>query len=163
MKKRSEWWLGACVAIGVSSWGTAGASAPAPSAPRLMALAIHNAESAGWVHEVTHATDSGHIFSMVNDIGATEGRQVILSDGAHARVLVVNGDAFLYGDDKAIANYFGLSTTDPQKYSNQWLEIRAVEFGLLDSKRCGDVGLGLFTCFPARIAHGGSHCDDQWP
>ena len=60
---------------------------------------------------------------MVNDIGTTEGRQVIVSDGAHGQVLVIDGNAYLYGDDKAIANYFGISTNDPQKYANQWLEL----------------------------------------
>jgi hypothetical protein len=125
VKKRSQWWLGACaLATGMSSWGTAAASTPAPSASQLMSLAIHNAESAGWVHEVSNATRPGHTFSMVNDIGATQGRQVVVSDGAHARVLVLNGNAYLYGDNKAIANYFGLSTTDPQKYANQWLELK---------------------------------------
>ena len=54
---------------------------------------------------------------MVNDIGTTQGRQVIVSDGAHAQVLVVHGNAYLNGDDKAIANYFGISTTNSQKYT----------------------------------------------
>jgi hypothetical protein len=61
---------------------------------------------------------------MVNDIGTNEGRQVIVANGAHGKVIVIDGDAFLYGDDKAIADYFGISTTDPDKYANQWLELK---------------------------------------
>jgi hypothetical protein len=90
----------------------------------VLALAIHDAVGSEWVHETVNASGSGHKFSMVNDIGATEGRQVIVSNGAHARVLVVGGNAYLFGDNKAIANYFGISTTDPQKYANQWLELK---------------------------------------
>jgi hypothetical protein len=60
---------------------------------------------------------------MVNDVGTTEGRQVIVYNGAHAQVIVLNGNAYLYGDVNAIAHYFEISTTDPQKYANQWLEL----------------------------------------
>lgn len=124
MKKLVEWSLCACaLAIGFTSWGAAAAASTPTSASELLSLAIRDAVGSGWVHETTYATGSGHKFSMVNDIGATRGRQVIISDGAHGQVLVLNGDAYLFGDDKAIANYFGISTTDPQKYANQWLEL----------------------------------------
>ena len=123
MKKCLEWLLCVCaVALGFTLGGSAGASGPT-SASQLLALAIHDAVGSGWVHETTNASGSGHKFSMVNDIGTTQGRQVIVSDGAHAQVLVLDGNAYLYGDDKAIANYFGISTNDPQKYANQWLEL----------------------------------------
>jgi hypothetical protein len=123
VKKRLEWVLCACaLAMAFTSWGTAAASTPT-SASQLLSRAIRDAVGSGWVHETTYANGLGHKFSMVNDIGATQGRQVIVSDGAHAQVLVLDGDAFLYGDDRAIADYFGISTTDPQKYANQWLEL----------------------------------------
>jgi hypothetical protein len=123
MKKHLEWLLCLCgVALGLTLGGPAGASSPNP-ASQLLALAIHNAVGSGWVHETTNASGSGHMFSMVNDIGTTEGRQVIVSDGAHAEVLVLGGNAYIHGDDKAIARYFGISTTDPQRYANQWLEL----------------------------------------
>jgi hypothetical protein len=123
VKKRLDWALCVCaVAVGFTSGGSAGASSPT-SASQLLALAIHDAVGSGWVHEDTNATESGHTFSMVNDIGTAQGRQVIVSDGARGQVLVIDGNAYLYGDDKAIANYFGISTSDPQKYANQWLEL----------------------------------------
>ena len=126
MRKLTEGLLGLfTIAAGFTLCGSsmAAGSTVAPSASALQSLAIHDAEQSGWVHEATHATGAGHVFSMVNDIGTTEGRQVVVSDGAHAKVLVINGDAFIYGDEKAVANYFGLSSTDPQKYANQWLEL----------------------------------------
>jgi hypothetical protein len=125
VKRRLKLSFGAFVMVAVSSWGAvATASTPSTSASQLVALAIHDAEGAGWVHETTNASGSGlKKFSMVNDIGATEGRQVIVSDGAHATVLVIGGDAFIYGNAKAVANYFEISTTQPQKYANQWLEL----------------------------------------
>lgn len=124
MKRRCEWSLAACtLVIGITSCGTASASTPT-TASQLVALATHDAIGSGWVHESINATESGHSFSMDNDIGSTEGRQVIVSDGAHGKVLVIDGDAYLYGNDKAIANYFGISTSDPQKYANQWLELK---------------------------------------
>jgi hypothetical protein len=60
---------------------------------------------------------------MVNEIGATEGRQVVTSDGAHAQVIVIDGNAYIYGDVKAVTNYFALTSTDPQQYADKWLEL----------------------------------------
>lgn len=123
MKARLKWGLCGCAVAAIFTLGTnAGASNPT-SASQLLALAIHDADGSGWVHQTVAAAESGHKFSMVNDIGTAEGRQVIVSDGAHARVLVTGGNAYLYGDDSAIANYFAISTSDPQKYANQWLEL----------------------------------------
>ena len=121
--------LGACALAGGFGWceaSVASATTPTgstPSASALLEQAVQNAEMSGWVHEVSVASGSGHKFSMVNDIGTTEGRQVITSDGAHATVLVVGGNAYIYGNEAAVAKYFEISTTDPQKFANQWLEL----------------------------------------
>lgn len=117
--------LGVCILAGLTYCGTsvASASTSAPPPSKLLALAIQNADASGWVHEITNASGPGHKWSADNVIGTTEGRQNIVSDGAHARVLVVGGNAYIYGDDKAITNYFGISTANPQKYANQWLEL----------------------------------------
>jgi hypothetical protein len=126
MGRRVGWLLSVAVAsMAGSMWATSsqvGAASTLP-ASQLESLALHNAEDSGWVHEVTTASGQGHTFKMVNDIGTTEGRQVITSDGAHGIVLVIGGIAYLYGDKKAIANYFGLSSTDPGQYANRWIEI----------------------------------------
>lgn len=102
---------------------TLNVSGSGASTSGLVLLAIRNAELSGWVHETVDATGRGHRLSMNNDIGASEGRQIIISDGAHAQVLLIKGNAYLYGDSKAIANYFGISSTDPQRYANRWLEL----------------------------------------
>jgi len=88
----------------------ASASSSKTSASELVSLAVHNAEASGWVHETSILTGSGHRVSSVNDVGTTEGRQVIDSNGAHATVLVVGGNAYIYADAKAIATYFEIST-----------------------------------------------------
>jgi hypothetical protein len=106
---------------------TAGASTL--SASSLMSLALKNAVKAGWVHEVEHASAPGHSFSMDNDIGTSAGRQIIDSNGAHAEVIVLHKVAYIYGDKKAVADYFQLSTTDPAKYANKWLSISSTTTG----------------------------------
>lgn len=93
------------------------------SASALMALALKDAVNAGSVHEVELATAVGHTFSMVDDVAAASGRQVITSDGAHAQVIVIKDVAYIYGDKKAVADYFQISTTDPAKYANRWFSI----------------------------------------
>jgi hypothetical protein len=107
--------------------GDAGASTL--SASSLMSLALKNAVKAGWVHEVESASAPGHSFSMDNDIGTSEGRQIIDSNGAHAKVIVLNKTAYIYGDKKAVADYFQLSTTDPAKFANKWLSIGSTSSG----------------------------------
>lgn len=60
---------------------------------------------------------------MVNDIGATEGRQVIDADGAKSTVLVLGGTAYINGDAHAVADYFGIPTSDPQALANKWITV----------------------------------------
>ncbi len=114
-----------CAALAVLSVPLA--SAPSSGAPltpfALMSLAVHDAVKAGGVHEVEKASAPGRTFSMNNDIGATEGRQVVVSNGAHAEVILIGQEAYIHGDDKAVKTYFGLSSTDPAKYANKWLAL----------------------------------------
>jgi hypothetical protein len=107
------------------SASTAGAATLSASA--LMSLALKDAVAAGSVHEVERATAPGHLFTMDNDIATTSGRQIINSDGAHAQVIVVKDVAYIYGDKKAVADYFQISTTDPAKYANRWLSIPSTD------------------------------------
>jgi hypothetical protein len=95
----------------------------------LMTRALGNAARSGWVHEVERATAPGHRFSMDNDIGTSESRQVIDGDEAHAEVLVIKKTAYLYGDEKAVADYFQLSSNDPAKYANKWLSFSSTSSG----------------------------------
>lgn len=96
----------------------------AMSAQSLVSLALRNAIRAGWVHEELQESGGGHSLSMVNDIGSTEGRQVVAVDGAHATVLVLDGVAYIQGDANALANYFGLSSK-AQQLVGKWISLRS--------------------------------------
>jgi hypothetical protein len=75
------------------------ASAPSSAATltpfALMSLAVHDAVKAGWVHKVVKTSAPGRTFSMDNDIGTTEGRQVVVSNGAHAEVILLGPRAYI--------------------------------------------------------------------
>jgi hypothetical protein len=115
--------LGALTGV-VQLAGPAGAAANAPLSPSaLEAKAIQDAEGSSWVHEVIHANELGHTFSMTNDIGTFEGRQVIASNAARAEVLQVGQEAYIQGNASAIADYFGLTKNDPQQLANTWISI----------------------------------------
>jgi len=99
-------------------------SGPRLSTRALVALAERNAIAAGWVHEVVGTRASGHSLSMINDIGTSEGRQVIDSDGGHSIVIVMNGMAYIQGDARAVTTYFGIPASDPQALAGRWISIR---------------------------------------
>ncbi len=97
------------------------------SASTLAKAAVRNADRAGWVHEVILTTGQGHRLVMANDVGAHTGRQVISVDGGNAKVIGINGDAYIEGNETAIANYFGLP--NPQQLANRWLVLTPNEAG----------------------------------
>jgi hypothetical protein len=119
-------WSGALVVVvaGVSL-GACGASSTAAGPPpkTVVAHAMSNAVHGGWVHEVATTRSGGDSLSMVNDIGTTEGRQVIDADGARSTVLVLGGTAYINGDTDAVANYFGIQTSDPQALAGKWITV----------------------------------------
>ena len=129
----------------------------------LVRAALSNALSSGWVHEVSTGHGSGHTLSMVNDIGVTEGRQVIDSDGARSTVLVINDMAYINGDAAAISNYFQLQTSNPQEFAGQWISIPpsassyfgAVSASVTLASDFHNVSfLGPFTARPETTLHG---------
>ena len=115
-----------CVLTGLLIPLTSSSADAATQTPfALMSLAVHDAVKGGWVHEVERATAPGRSLSMNNEIGSTEGRQIIVSSGAHAEVILLGKTAYIYGDNKAVKDYFQLSTTNPAKYANKWLSLTA--------------------------------------
>jgi hypothetical protein len=94
-----------------------------------MNVALTNAIGSQWVHEVGTVTAPSENAKVVNDIGTTSGRQVIVVNGAHAEVIIVHKVAYIKGDSKAVVNYFQLTKTDPAKYANKWLSITSSNTG----------------------------------
>ena len=98
-----------------------GASDPSPTT--LLAEAIHNAESAGWVHEVNTTYLNGSFTgTMVDDIGSGEGRQITkFANGGVDTLIAFDTSKRLYER----ANALGLSdyqiTTDVTRYANKWM------------------------------------------
>ena len=103
--------------------GSAATTTDIPSAASLVSTALRNAVNSGWVHEVDLTTGKGQSLSMVNDIGSSEGRQVIVADGGHATVIVLDGKAYIRGDVKAIASYFELPSSDPAQLAGKWISL----------------------------------------
>jgi hypothetical protein len=107
----------------------AGAAIKSPSPSALVAQSISNAESSGWVHEQVKASEKGHTFSANNRIGTSDGQQIIRADGAKAEVVLVNDIAYIKANAKGVANYFGLTTSDPQQLAGKWLSVTPTDAG----------------------------------
>ena len=108
--------------------GTGAAIAPAgaaPSAPALLASALHDAASAHWVHERTIMLIKGSVVSMgVNVIGATGGEQkVITASGGSARLIALdrNRRMFINANEPALTSMFGISSSKAAAAANHWL------------------------------------------
>jgi hypothetical protein len=91
-------------------------------ASKLLAAAFKNAIARQWVHEVIGASQPGHSFSEVNDIGATAGRELIESDGARSTTLLVDHTVYLRGDAKAVVSYYHLPK-HPLSYAGKWISV----------------------------------------
>jgi hypothetical protein len=117
--------LVAMLAFGVTGCGTASGAAPTDqmSAASIARSALNNAYDGGWVHEIVHTEATGQSLSMVNDIGTSDGRQVVDANGAEATVIVLGPAAYIQGDVDAINNYFALSIADPQQVAGKWLSL----------------------------------------
>lgn len=118
------------VGAGLTVFGDgASASSPGSGPSALLARSLADAESAGWVHEEINASAEGHTFSMNNEIGSVDGQQIIRTDGARAEVILVNGIAYIEANAKGVANYFELSTTDPQQFAGRWFSVTSNDAG----------------------------------
>jgi hypothetical protein len=110
--------------VGVGLFPFSGEATAARASPAtLVNQALANARTGGWVHEVSRATEKGHTLSAVNDIGTTEGRQSIHSDSSRAKVLLVNGVAYVEANAAGVAHYLELTTTHPAKLAGTWFTV----------------------------------------
>jgi hypothetical protein len=127
--KRRVWSIVGCGLLAVCpSLGLGALASPAEASGRtaasvLLAHAIANAESAGWVHEVTVNAGGGHRVTMDDDIGTSSGRQVIDDNGGHMTVLVINGDAWVEGDTEALEHDLDAPSQDATELAGHWLSI----------------------------------------
>ena len=124
--QRVQRWSGAlAVLMAGASLAACGASptATGPSPKTMVAQAMADAVHGGWVHEVATTRSGRDALSMVNDIGTTEGRQVIDADGARSTVMVLGGTAYINGDASAVADYFGIPTSDPAALAGKWITV----------------------------------------
>jgi hypothetical protein len=120
--------VAAAVGVGLSTFGAQETAAlPATSPSALVAQALTNAKNGGWVHEVTRASESGDIYSTNNEIGTSEGRQVIHDGDATAEVLLVHGVAYIKGNAKGITDYFQLTTAHSGTLSGKWLTVTTAD------------------------------------
>jgi hypothetical protein len=115
--------IGLIAAGVVSVSGPAGAASAPKSPSTLIIQAFTNAEKAGWVHEVTKGKEAGHSFSADNDIGTSEGRQVIRSDAARAQVVLIKGVAYIEGNAAGVSDYFGITKVHPARLAGKWLSL----------------------------------------
>jgi len=95
----------------------------------LVASAITNAGRAGWVHEDLQSSGSGHTLSMSNDVGMSEGQQVITPEGAHATVRLTGGVAYIQGDSQALTSYFGFPSSVAKQFAGKWISLRPSDSG----------------------------------
>jgi hypothetical protein len=99
---------------------SSGATGLSPSA--VLAEAIHNADRAGWVHEVNTTYVNGSFAgTMVDDVGSREGRQITkFPNGGVDTLIAFDAAKRLYEK----ANALGLSDyqiTSNAYYANKWM------------------------------------------
>jgi hypothetical protein len=113
----------------VAACGSGPTANDSKSVATLVSSAVQNAENAGWVHEEVDSSGSGHRLLMSNDIGTSEGRQMITLDGAHATVVLIGGVAYIQGDSAALTNYFGFPSSDSNQLAGKWISLRSTDSG----------------------------------
>jgi hypothetical protein len=120
--------LALLVGVGLVSFageakGSSASVASKASPSTLVSHALANAKAGGWVHEVSRAKEKGHTLSAINDIGTTEGRQSIHSDTSRAKVLLVNGVAYVEANAAGVTHYLELPTKHPAKLAGTWFTV----------------------------------------
>jgi hypothetical protein len=97
--------VAATAALGFARNAQAGV---APSASQLLGAAIRDAETKGSVHETEVIKSGGDVITYRDDVTHSSGRQISTStQGIDTEVLVVNGAAFLDGNQPAWRFFMG--------------------------------------------------------
>lgn len=99
-------------------------SAQTASGAQLLEHALTDARKAGSVHEVMTYRRKGHAVVMTDDVGISEGRQLIsVTRREKARVLVFGAAAYIAGDQTALTHFFGFPTATARQISNRWVGV----------------------------------------
>jgi hypothetical protein len=120
------------------------------SGSQLLEQALTDAREAGSVHEVMTNRLKGGTVVMADDIGTTEGRQLIsVTPGEAGRVLVFGASAYIAGDQTALTHFFGFPAATARQIGDRWVsmpasnrEYTAVADDATLSSALTDLGLG---------------------
>ena len=119
--------LAAAAALG--TWaGVGGSSSPTPTqAAQLARQAEQAALARGSFHYVVTSTEAGTGQSIVGDAARNQGRQVITAAGDTFDVRVVGQGCWFEGDTTAMVENLGLSATQAQPHSGQWISLATTD------------------------------------
>ncbi|HEX3794204.1 MAG TPA: hypothetical protein VHV57_06860 [Acidimicrobiales bacterium] len=124
------------VALGAPSAGAStksAAKANAKATNNLVDDALYDALTSGFVHEVSTFSGQGETLKMVNDIGANEGQQTLVSGAAFGQVMVIGHQTFVRGNTQALVTLFSLSKSVGATDADQWILVPP------SNRRYGDI------------------------
>jgi hypothetical protein len=99
-------------------------SPQAASGSQLLEQALTDARRAGSVREVTTARRRGETFVMTDDVGTSEGRQLIaVTPRETAQVVVIGDTAYVAGDQTALTHFFGFPSATSRQVGDRWVSI----------------------------------------
>ena len=103
------------------------AGAASSSAASTLAVALRNAKAAHWVHETVRVVRGGVVVETShNDIGTSEGLQVVTSPGGgSSRLVAFDRSKTLYvrANASALTFIYLMTSTNAATYAGQWLEL----------------------------------------
>ena len=115
-----------CAATTIAMYAmSADAHATQPaSAVQLLHMAMSDASARGSAHEAESGHTQTATITFADDLGARQGQQTIsVSEGWRARVLIVNGTAYISGNQAALVHYFGFPAAVARKVGTSWVSI----------------------------------------
>jgi hypothetical protein len=103
---------------------TTPAATTVPASPAsLLASATANAKAQDWVHAVATSHHGSETAVITQNSGPDEGEQSVQIGAAVAKVIVINGDAYIQGNSDAITGYFDFPAADAPTLAGRWISI----------------------------------------
>ena len=115
----------------VRSPSATSASIAGRSPSTVLADAIAALKGGGSVHNEFVARGGSHVTAVYSDdSGTNSGRQVITVNGTeHAEVLVVDGVAYIKGNETALTEFFGFTSAQAGYLVNRWIAFHPGDSG----------------------------------